>query len=112
MLPGNPHPADHKLTNFKFTIFAKTLKSFTFDSSNKLIYMAENNQNDSTEKKYIGRIEKKPTALGQITKIGFHRSDLEFMLNNLNERDYCNVVLKDRQDGSGFITIDKYHKKA
>lgn len=79
--------------------------------------MEDNNSNtnqnsNQTKKKYIGNTSHKITSIGLLIKQGFHKSDLEYMLQNLNSRGYFNTVVKEKSDGEWATTPDEYVPKS
>ena len=51
----------------------------------------------STEKIYCGSAKIIPTQYGDLTKIIFHKDDIQKMLNNMNG-DWINLVVKEKQN--------------
>lgn len=60
--------------------------------------MANNNN------KLLGRCEVKPNNFGGVeTRIGLTRDDLEYLLSNLNEKNWVNITLKTSKAGNPYL---------
>lgn len=59
------------------------------------------------DKIYIGRIEKRETVYGVLTKIGINKSDIDKLEANLSERGWVNLLMKEK-DGKQWLEIDQF----
>lgn len=56
---------------------------------------------------FIGRVEKKQTQYGILTKISMNTTDIEKLQSNLSERGWINLVMKEK-DGKSWIEVDTW----
>jgi len=56
---------------------------------------------------FIGRIEKKQTQYGVLTKIGINQADIEKLQSNLSEKGWVNLVIKEK-DGKSWMEVDTW----
>ena len=57
---------------------------------------------------FIGNSKSIETKFGVITKGGFNKEDLEYMLENLNDSGWFNWQLKTSKSGSPYMVEDTY----
>lgn len=65
-----------------------------------------------SDKVFFGNVKKITTKFGELVKIGFNRTDIEKLSNNI-KGDWVNLVIKQsRNDETKFyITLDDYKPK-
>lgn len=56
---------------------------------------------------FIGRVEKKQTQYGILTKISMNTTDIEKLQSNLSEKGWINLVMKEK-DGKSWIEVDTW----
>lgn len=61
-----------------------------------------------SDKIFIGKAEKKQTQYGEFTKVGLTKADLDKLQENLSEKGWVNIVIKDGKNGNPYVQIDNW----
>lgn len=65
------------------------------------------------DKQFFGSVKKQTTQYGEMTKISFNQKDIANMKENLNEKGYVNMVLKESKTkpGTFYLELDTWQPK-
>ena len=61
-----------------------------------------------SDKIFIGKVEKKQTQYGELTKISLNTADLDKIKENMNEKGWINIVMKEGKNGNPYLQIDNW----
>lgn len=61
-----------------------------------------------SDKIFIGKAEKKQTQYGEFTKVGLTTADLDKLRDNLSDKGWVNIVIKDGKNGNPYVQIDNW----
>ena len=61
-----------------------------------------------SDKIFVGKVEKKQTQYGELTKISLNTTDLDKIKENMNEKGWVNIVMKDGKNGNPYLQIDNW----
>jgi hypothetical protein len=61
-----------------------------------------------SDKIFIGKVEKKETKFGEMIKISLGAADIQKLSENLNEKGWINLVMKNGKNGNSYIEVDTW----
>lgn len=65
-----------------------------------------------SDKIFIGKVEKKETKFGEMIKISLGAADIKKLSENLNEKGWINLVMKNGKNGNSYIEVDNWKPTA
>lgn len=64
-----------------------------------------------SDKVFIGKVEQKETSFGTLTTISLNKTDIEKLTNNLSEKGWVNLNLKNSQKGGQYLEVNTWKPK-